>query len=155
MGAGRVSTTHHDLPNERGRHSGSSSSPSSSHSSWSSLKEFLGDVPSCLSPCSFSLWAAHCPAQRQGRACFSQAEVRTELVPKHSPNLKEKTDLILAVMGLGGGGVLTLSSVILSDIVALHERGLYNGILGLAWSAASGVGPVIGGSDRPMALAVL
>ncbi|KAI0935574.1 hypothetical protein AcV5_003966 [Taiwanofungus camphoratus] len=50
------------------------------------------------------------------------------------------------VMGLGGGGVLTLSSIILSDIVALHERGLYNGILGLAWSAASGVGPVIGGS---------
>lgn len=35
------------------------------------------------------------------------------------------------VQGLGGGGVLTLSSIILSDIVALHERGLYNGILGL------------------------
>ncbi|KAH9911656.1 MFS general substrate transporter [Fomitopsis serialis] len=50
------------------------------------------------------------------------------------------------VQGLGGGGVLTLSSIILSDIVALNERGLYNGILGLAWSAASGVGPVIGGS---------
>ncbi|PCH33069.1 MFS multidrug transporter [Wolfiporia cocos MD-104 SS10] len=50
------------------------------------------------------------------------------------------------VQGLGGGGVLTLSTIILSDIVALHERGLYNGLLGLAWSAASGVGPVIGGS---------
>ncbi|KAI0960811.1 hypothetical protein AcV7_000093 [Taiwanofungus camphoratus] len=69
--------------------------------------------------------------------------------------LEGNTDGIPAVMGLGGGGVLTLSSIILSDIVALHERGLYNGILGLAWSAASGVGPVIGGSDRPMALAVL
>ncbi|KAI0932959.1 hypothetical protein AcW2_001429 [Taiwanofungus camphoratus] len=45
--------------------------------------------------------------------------------------LEGNTDGIPAVMGLGGGGVLTLSSIILSDIVALHERGLYNGILGL------------------------
>ncbi|KAH9836724.1 major facilitator superfamily domain-containing protein [Rhodofomes roseus] len=50
------------------------------------------------------------------------------------------------IQGLGGGGVLTLSSIILSDLVALHERGLYNGLFSLAWTAASGVGPVIGGS---------
>lgn len=34
-------------------------------------------------------------------------------------------------MGLGAGGVLTMSSVIVSDLVSLKERGLYNGVLGL------------------------
>ncbi|TFY53267.1 hypothetical protein EVJ58_g9541, partial [Rhodofomes roseus] len=50
------------------------------------------------------------------------------------------------IMGLGAGGVLTMSSVIVSDMVSLKERGLYNGLLGLAWCAALGVGPVVGGA---------
>ncbi|GJE93488.1 MFS general substrate transporter [Phanerochaete sordida] len=50
------------------------------------------------------------------------------------------------VQGIGGGGILNLTEIITSDLVPLAERGLYQGILGLTWSFASGVGPPIGGS---------
>lgn len=50
------------------------------------------------------------------------------------------------IQGLGAGGVYTLSSIILSDLVPLRERGIYNGLLGLAWTAAAGIAPVVGGA---------
>ncbi|KAF7794865.1 hypothetical protein EIP86_006007, partial [Pleurotus ostreatoroseus] len=34
------------------------------------------------------------------------------------------------VQGAGGGGILALGSIILSDLVSLKERGLYNGVIG-------------------------
>ncbi|EGO18747.1 hypothetical protein SERLADRAFT_364217 [Serpula lacrymans var. lacrymans S7.9] len=51
-----------------------------------------------------------------------------------------------AIQGVGGGGIAALSQIILSDLVPLHERGLFNGMIGLAWSLASGIGPVVGGA---------
>ncbi|KAF7330929.1 Mfs1.2 [Mycena venus] len=51
-----------------------------------------------------------------------------------------------AVQGLGGGGILSLSSIIISDMVALRERGTYNAIIGLSWSFASVMGPLVGGA---------
>ena len=36
-----------------------------------------------------------------------------------------------AVQGMGGGMILSLSSIILSDLVPLKERGVYNGLIGL------------------------
>lgn len=39
--------------------------------------------------------------------------------------------LRLAVQGAGGGGILALSSIIVSDMVTLQERGAYNGLLGM------------------------
>ncbi|KAL7284393.1 hypothetical protein ACG7TL_001683 [Trametes sanguinea] len=50
------------------------------------------------------------------------------------------------VQGIGGGSILNLTDIILSDLVPLAERGLYQGVLGLIWSFASGVGPPIGGA---------
>ncbi|KAI0080663.1 iron permease [Panus rudis PR-1116 ss-1] len=50
------------------------------------------------------------------------------------------------IQGIGGGCILNLSEIIVSDLVPLAERGLYQGIIGLTWSFASGVGPPIGGS---------
>ncbi|CCL98538.1 uncharacterized protein FIBRA_00537 [Fibroporia radiculosa] len=50
------------------------------------------------------------------------------------------------IQGLGAGGVYTLSSIILSDLVPLRERGIYNAMLGIAWSTASGLGPIVGGA---------
>ncbi|KIJ29240.1 hypothetical protein M422DRAFT_188781 [Sphaerobolus stellatus SS14] len=50
------------------------------------------------------------------------------------------------IQGIGGGGILNLSEIITSDLVSLAERGLYQGMLGLTWSFASGIGPPIGGA---------
>ncbi|KAI0766215.1 major facilitator superfamily domain-containing protein [Trametes elegans] len=51
-----------------------------------------------------------------------------------------------AVHGAGTGGILTLSQIILSDLVTLQERGTYNGLFGLTWALGGGVGPVVGGA---------
>ncbi|KAL1937269.1 hypothetical protein VTO73DRAFT_13878, partial [Trametes versicolor] len=51
-----------------------------------------------------------------------------------------------AVHGAGTGGILTLSQIILSDMVTLQERGTYNGLFGLIWALGGGVGPVVGGA---------
>lgn len=38
---------------------------------------------------------------------------------------------------------MNLTNIIVSDLVPLAERGLYQGLLGLTWSLASGIGPPI------------
>ncbi|KAF8514423.1 iron permease [Hysterangium stoloniferum] len=50
------------------------------------------------------------------------------------------------VQGVGAGGILSLTEIILSDLVPLSERGAYQGMIGLIWSIASIVGPIIGGA---------
>ncbi|KAF7792059.1 hypothetical protein EIP86_003087 [Pleurotus ostreatoroseus] len=50
------------------------------------------------------------------------------------------------IQGIGGGSISSLTEIITSDLVPLAERGLYQGILGLTWAFASGVGPPIGGA---------
>lgn len=51
-----------------------------------------------------------------------------------------------AFMGVGGGGLMTVAQMIVSDIVPLRERGKYQGILGSVVAIANGIGPVIGGA---------
>lgn len=36
-----------------------------------------------------------------------------------------------AIQGAGGGGILALSNIILSDLIPLKERGVYNGLIAL------------------------
>ncbi|KAI0364582.1 MFS general substrate transporter [Pilatotrama ljubarskyi] len=50
------------------------------------------------------------------------------------------------VQGLGGGGIQSLSAIILADMVPLHERGLYGGLFGVVWCIAGLSGPVVGGT---------
>ena len=50
---------------------------------------------------------------------------------------------IPAVQGLGGGGIINLAEIITSDLVPLSERGLYQGMIALTWSFASGIGPPV------------
>ena len=49
----------------------------------------------------------------------------------------------IAVQGIGGGGILNLSEIIVSDLVPLSERGVYMGMFACTWALASGVGPPI------------
>jgi MFS family permease len=68
-----------------------------------------------------------------------------------------------AIQGLGAGAITTAMQIILSDLVALRERGVFTGLMALcvfpfffvprtllmsssSWAIGGGVGPVIGGS---------
>ncbi|KAJ6591050.1 major facilitator superfamily domain-containing protein [Mycena vulgaris] len=50
------------------------------------------------------------------------------------------------IQGLGAGAITALIQIIISDLVPLRERGVFNGIMALAWGIGGGSGPVIGGS---------
>lgn len=77
------------------------------------------------------------------------------------------TDGYVAIQGVGGGGIASLASIILSDMVSLSERSKFQAIYarydpshlvfskrprpnhehtGSIWAFAGGVGPVIGGA---------
>ncbi|KAL5341896.1 major facilitator superfamily domain-containing protein [Aspergillus crustosus] len=50
-----------------------------------------------------------------------------------------------AIQGVGGGGIMALSEVIVTDLVPLRLRGQYFGILSAMWSVGSVTGPILGG----------
>ncbi|KAJ7163070.1 iron permease [Mycena filopes] len=61
---------------------------------------------------------------------------------------KNMTMLIVgrAVQGLGSGGITALIQIIIGDLVPLKDRGVFNGIMALAFGLGGGCGPVIGGA---------
>lgn len=50
-----------------------------------------------------------------------------------------------SLQGVGGGGIITLTGVMIADYVPLKARAKYFGILSAMWALGSVVGPVIGG----------
>ncbi|TDZ41402.1 Efflux pump dotC [Colletotrichum trifolii] len=50
-----------------------------------------------------------------------------------------------AVQGVGGGGIIVLVNICISDLFSMRQRGVYFGVLGIVWAVASAVGPVVGG----------
>ncbi|KAF8954828.1 iron permease [Flammula alnicola] len=50
------------------------------------------------------------------------------------------------VQGIGGGGCLSVTEIIYSDLVPLPERGKFLGIIASVWALACAIGPPIGGS---------
>lgn len=49
-----------------------------------------------------------------------------------------------AFAGIGGGGMTTLVSIIMSDIVPLRERGTWQGIINIIFALGAGCGAPLG-----------
>ncbi|GAA6000896.1 hypothetical protein JCM10207_004709 [Rhodosporidiobolus poonsookiae] len=51
-----------------------------------------------------------------------------------------------SVQGAGGGAILTMTEIVVTDLVPLAQRGQYFGLIGAVWAGASAIGPPIGGA---------
>lgn len=49
------------------------------------------------------------------------------------------------IQGIGGGGIILLNDVVITDLVPMRLRGAYFGIIGAIWGLGSVSGPVVGG----------
>lgn len=50
-----------------------------------------------------------------------------------------------AMQGIGGGGVIVMNLIIMTDLIPLRFRPKYNGISQMAWALGTILGPIIGG----------
>ncbi|CAK5262070.1 unnamed protein product [Mycena citricolor] len=48
--------------------------------------------------------------------------------------------------GAGGGGLISMMQIVVSDLVSLRERGKYQGIIGAVVAVGYAIGPVVGGA---------
>ena len=51
-----------------------------------------------------------------------------------------------SIQGIGGGGIITLTEILITDLVPLRERGKWFGFQSLTWALGSVTGPLIGGA---------
>ena len=51
-----------------------------------------------------------------------------------------------SLQGIGGGGLIALTEIVVTDLVPLRLRGQYFGIISAMWSIGSVSGPLIGGA---------
>lgn len=50
-----------------------------------------------------------------------------------------------ALAGMGGGGVMTVSSIVVTDLIPLNHRGLYQGMANILFGLGAGLGGPLGG----------
>ena len=51
-----------------------------------------------------------------------------------------------SVQGTGGGGIIAITEIIITDMVPLRERGNYFALISIVWAIGSVSGPLIGGA---------
>lgn len=62
--------------------------------------------------------------------------------------LSTSLDMLIAsqaIAGMGGGGIMTVSNIALTDLVPIRQRGLYQGLANVVFGAGAGLGGPLGG----------
>lgn len=49
------------------------------------------------------------------------------------------------LQGVGGGGVVALNEILITDLIPLRERGKWLGVLNSVWALGTVAGPIVGG----------
>ncbi|PBP18798.1 major facilitator superfamily transporter [Diplocarpon rosae] len=50
-----------------------------------------------------------------------------------------------AIQGIGGGGLIILVNICITDLFSMRNRGAYYGVIGMVWALACALGPILGG----------
>lgn len=51
-----------------------------------------------------------------------------------------------SLQGVGGGGLIALTEILVTDMVPLRQRGQWFGVISAMWSVGSVTGPIVGGA---------
>ena len=94
-----------------------------------------------------------------GRRVVFQFAIVTFLIGSLAAGAAQNMSQLIAtraLQGLGAGGLMALTFVIIGDIVPPRERGRYQGYFGAVWGLSSVAGPLLGGffSDHATILGV-
>ncbi|KAF3390501.1 hypothetical protein F1880_009248 [Penicillium rolfsii] len=51
-----------------------------------------------------------------------------------------------AIQGVGGGGIIIMANISVTDLFSMRDRPMYYGLFGATWAIAGALGPIIGGA---------